>query len=85
MGGAADDLPNITPTVFHRHEPFCSDSLRLRADTSTEAVREYAEEVMQWSSQSSTEEEKKVLIELAFTWTQAASLSERKSVGPLRA
>ena len=52
---------------------------------STGAVREYAEEVMQWSSQSSTEEEKKVLIELAFTWTQAASLSERKSVGPLRA
>ena len=31
---------------------------------STGAVREYAEEVMQWSSQSSTEEEKKVLIEL---------------------
>ena len=51
---------------------------------STEAVREYAEG-MQWSSQSSTEEEKKVLIELAFTWTQAASFSERKSVGPLRA
>ena len=47
-------------------------------------IGEYAEEVMQWSSQSSTEEEKKVPIELAFTWTQAASLSERKSVGPLR-
>ena len=47
--------------------------------------REYAEEAMQWSSQTRTEEEKKVLIDLAFTWTQAASLSEKKSVGPLRA
>jgi hypothetical protein len=40
---------------------------------------------MHWSSQSSTEEEKKVLIDLAFTWAKAASLSERKSVGSLRA
>ena len=41
--------------------------LRLSAPSgpilSTGAVREYAEEVMQLSSQSSTEEEKKVLIE----------------------
>jgi hypothetical protein len=40
---------------------------------------------LQWSRQSKTEEEKKTLLDLAVTWTQAASLSERKFVGPLRA
>jgi len=44
--------------------------------------REYAEEAMQWARRSRTEEAKKVLIELALTWTTAASLSERKSVCP---
>ena len=53
--------------------------------TKADEFREYAEEAMQWSSQTRTEEEKKVLIDLAFTWTQAASLSEKKPVGPLRA
>ena len=84
MGGAADDLPNITPTVFHRHEPFCSDSASS-ADTFKGALEVGAHkcqklnnfanmqtEVMQWSRQSSTEEEKKVLLDLAFTWMQAA-------------
>jgi hypothetical protein len=47
--------------------------------------REYAGEALRWSCQSSTEEEKKALIDLAVTWTQAASLSERTFVGPLRA
>jgi len=56
-----------------------------RSMTKADEFREYAEEAMQWSSQTRTEEEKKVLIDLAFTWTQAASLSEKKSVGPLRA
>jgi hypothetical protein len=46
--------------------------------------REYAEEALRWSSHSSTEEEKKALLDLAVTWTQAAALSE-KSVGPLSA
>ena len=46
--------------------------------------REYAEEAMQWSRQSKTEDARKMLIDLAFAWTQAASLSERKSVGPLK-
>ena len=45
---------------------------------STEAVREYAEEVMQWSRQSRTEEAKKVLIDLSHL-TQAA---ERQPVAP---
>ena len=53
--------------------------------TKAEQFREYAEEAMQWSRQSKTEDARKMLIDLAFTWTQAASLSEKKSVGPLRA
>ena len=36
------------------------------------------------SRQSKTEDARKMLIDLAFTWMQAASLSERKSVGPLK-
>ena len=59
-----------------------------RSMTKADEFREYAEEALWWSSQSSTsstEEEKKALIGLAVTWTQAASLSERKFVGPLPA
>jgi hypothetical protein len=55
-----------------------------RCMTKADEFREYAGEALRWSSQSSTEEEK-ALIDLAVTWTQAASLSERKFVGPLRA
>jgi hypothetical protein len=50
--------------------------------TKAEQFRENAEEAMQLCRQSRTEDAKKVLTELAFTWTQAAALSERKSVGP---
>ena len=50
-----------------------------------EQFREFAEEVIQWSRKSNTEEEKKIPLGLAFTWTQAALLSERTFVGPLRA
>jgi len=49
--------------------------------TKADEFREYAEEALRWSSQSSTEVEKKALIGLAVTWTQAASLSERVSAG----
>ena len=52
--------------------------------TKSDEFREYAEEALRWSSQSGTEEEKKALIDLAVTWTQAASLSERKFAGPSR-
>jgi hypothetical protein len=52
--------------------------------TKAEQFREYAEEAMLWSRQSKTEDARKILIDLAFTWSQAASLSERKSVGPLK-
>ena len=34
--------------------------------------REYAEEAMLWVAQSKTEKEKRLLIELARTWKQAA-------------
>jgi hypothetical protein len=56
-----------------------------RSMTKADEFREYAGEALRWSCQSSTEEEKKALIDLAVTWTQAASLSERTFVGPLRA
>jgi len=50
--------------------------------TKSDQFRELAEEALQWSRQSKTEEEKKALLDLAVTWTQAAALSE-KSVGAL--
>ena len=53
--------------------------------TKADEFREYAEEALQWSRHSTTKEEKKALLDLAVTWTQAASLSERTFVGPLRA
>jgi hypothetical protein len=53
-----------------------------RSMTKAEQFRENAEEAMQLCRQSRTEDAKKVLTDLAFTWTQAAALSERKSVGP---
>jgi hypothetical protein len=45
--------------------------------TKADQFREYAEEAMQWSRQSRTEDARKVLIDLALTWRQAAFLSER--------
>jgi hypothetical protein len=53
-----------------------------RSMTKAEQFRENAEEAMQLCRQSRTEDAKKVLTDLALTWTQAAALSERKSVGP---
>ena len=46
--------------------------------------REYAEGATRWSRQAKTEDAKNTLIDLALTWGQAASLSEMKSVGPLK-
>jgi hypothetical protein len=37
----------------------------------------YAEEALLWVSQSKTEREKQLLLELACTWTRAAVASER--------
>jgi hypothetical protein len=86
------------PQILPRHELYCSDfgggpadtcrggrSRVERSMTKSDQFREYAEEALQWSRQSKTEEEKKTLLDLAITWTQAASLSEKKSVDPLRA
>jgi hypothetical protein len=39
--------------------------------------RQYAEEALRWADQSKTERERRVLIELADAWTQAAAESER--------
>ena len=39
--------------------------------------RQYAEEAMDWARQATTEQEKRALIELARTWSQAAEESER--------
>ena len=53
-----------------------------RSMTKAEQFRENAEEAMQLCRQSRTEDAKKVLTDLALTWTQAAALSERKSGDP---
>ncbi len=50
--------------------------------TKAEQFRENAEEAMQLSRQSRTENAKKVLTDLALTWKQAAALADRKSVAP---
>ena len=47
----------------------------------SDQFRQYAEEVMLWVSQSKTEKEKQILVELLCTWTAAAVASER-TVGP---
>jgi hypothetical protein len=39
--------------------------------------RQYAEEALRWVSQSTTEEEKRTLTDLACIWAQAALQSER--------
>ena len=39
--------------------------------------RQYAEEALGWLSQSTTEEEKRTLTDLACMWAQAALQSER--------
>ena len=39
--------------------------------------RQYAEEALVWVSQSTTEEEKRTLTDLACIWAQAALQSER--------
>jgi hypothetical protein len=44
--------------------------------TKSDEFRKYAEEAMHWSRQSKTEKEKAILVELARTWTQAASFCE---------
>jgi hypothetical protein len=38
--------------------------------------RQYAQEAMIWACQSSTEKEKRTLLELARTWSQAALESD---------
>jgi hypothetical protein len=42
--------------------------------------RQYAEEALVWANQSNTEKEKRLLLELARTWTQAAVASDSTTV-----
>ncbi len=39
--------------------------------------RQYAKEAMQGSSKAASENDKQTLIDLAFTWSQAALISDR--------
>ena len=48
----------------------------------SDQFRQYADEALRWVAQSKTEEEKRLLFELALTWTQAAVVSEGMVVGP---
>jgi hypothetical protein len=48
----------------------------------SDQFRQYAEEALRWVAQSTTEEEKQLLLELVCTWTQAAVASERTVTGP---
>ena len=41
----------------------------------SDQFRQYAEEALLWVAQSKTEEEKRLLLELARTWRKAAILS----------
>jgi hypothetical protein len=43
--------------------------------------RQYAEEALRWAVKSTTEKERLSLMELARTWTEAATASEPPPVG----
>jgi len=45
--------------------------------TEANLFRQYAKEAMHWASKVISEIEKQNLIDLAFTWAQAALISER--------
>jgi len=57
-------------------------SRRVVAMSESDQFRQYAEEALRWVAQSTTEEEKQLLLELVCTWTQAAVASERTVTGP---
>ena len=43
----------------------------------SDQFRQYADEALLWVAQSKTEEEKRLLLELVLTWTQAAFATDR--------
>jgi hypothetical protein len=43
--------------------------------------RQYADEALRWAEKSTTEKERRSLLELARTWSQAAYVSEPPPVG----
>jgi hypothetical protein len=50
------------------------------AMSEADQFRQYAEEALVWANQSNTEKEKRLLLELARTWTQAAVASDSTTV-----
>jgi hypothetical protein len=44
--------------------------------TKADELRQYAEEAMRWARKSKTEKDKAVLIDIARTWTTAATYHE---------
>jgi hypothetical protein len=50
------------------------------AMSESDQFRQYADEALRWVAQSKIEEEKRLLLELARTWTAAAFASERIGV-----
>jgi hypothetical protein len=50
----------------------------------TSQFRQYAEEALRWADRSTTEKEKRTLIELACIWAQAAAESERPAAASWR-
>jgi hypothetical protein len=48
-----------------------------------EQFREFADEAFQWSRKAKTEAARQILLGLAFTWIQAALISERTLCGIL--
>jgi hypothetical protein len=43
--------------------------------------RQYADEALRWAAKSTTEKERRNLLELARTWSQAATVSEPPTAG----
>jgi hypothetical protein len=43
----------------------------------SDQFRQYADEALHWVAQSKTEEEKRLMLELVRTWTEAAFASDR--------
>src|SRR5215203_1759058 len=57
-------------------------SRRSAQMSKAEQFREFANETFQWSRKAKTEAARQILLGLAFTWIQAALISERTFVGP---
>jgi hypothetical protein len=95
MGGTADDLEilyllfSIVMSCFAQTAPDIRQRLpgKGRSNRSAQMSKakqflEFADEAFQWSRKAKTEAARQILLGLAFTWIQAALISERAVVGP---